>query len=192
MSTGLTNAERQELTRDEERDLLAKAHEGDQQAFARLARQAWGRMFAVCLSITGNRADAEDALQNALTSAWKNIDKFDGRARFSTWAYRIASNAALQVVRSRRDVPEEDAGADEVAQTPEVGSQVTSAMVVREALAQLPEDFREVIVLREYTGMSYQDIAAHQGIPIQTVKSRINRARAKLKAALVEAGVTSA
>ena len=65
-------------------------------------------------------------------------------------------------------------------------------MVVREALAQLPDDFREVIVLREYTGMSYQDIAAHQGIPIQTVKSRINRARAKLKAALVEAGVTSA
>lgn len=149
-------------------------------------------MFSVCLSITGNRADAEDALQNALTSAWKNIEKFDGRARFSTWAYRIASNAALQIVRSRRDVPEEDAGVDEIAQTPEVGSQVTSAMVVRQALAQLPDDFREVIVLREYTGMSYQDIAAHQGIPIQTVKSRINRARAKLKAALVEAGVTSA
>ena len=84
-----SNTVRQELTRDEERDLLAKAHEGDQQAFASLARQAWGRMFSVCLSITGNRADAEDALQNALTSAWKNIEKIDGRARFSTWAYRI-------------------------------------------------------------------------------------------------------
>lgn len=172
-----------------EAQFLAAAQAGDQRAFAQLAQEAHGKMFAVCLSITGNRQDAEDALQNALTAAWQNISTFDGRAKFSTWAYRIASNAALQIVRSRREIPDEDAGLEETAPGSGVDSQVTAQMVVREALAQLPDEFREVIVLREYTGMSYQDIADHQGIGIQTVKSRINRARAKLLAAFQEAGV---
>lgn len=183
------SSEHPALTMEDERELLAAAQAGDQRAFGTLAKQAWGRMFAVCLSITGSRADAEDALQNALTAAWKNIDKFDGRARFSTWAYRIASNAALQIVRSRREIPDEDAGKDAIAPTSAVDSQVTSAMVVRNALARLPDEFREVIVLREYAGMSYNEIAVHQKIPVQTVKSRINRARGKLLAELRAAGV---
>lgn len=172
-----------------ELEVLRRAQEGDQRAFAQLVTEAHGKMFAVCLSITGNRQDAEDALQNALTAAWRNLSKFDGKAKFSTWAYRIASNAALQVVRKRREIPEEDAGMEETAPGSGVDTQVTAAMVVRDALKTLPDEFREVIVLREYAGMSYQDIAAHQGIGVQTVKSRINRARGKLLVALREAGV---
>lgn len=172
-----------------ELEILHKAQAGDQRAFAQLVESAHGKMFAVCLSITGNRQDAEDALQNALTSAWRNLSKFDGKAKFSTWAYRIASNAALQIVRQRRDIPEQDAGLDEVAPGSGVDSQVTAALVVRQALETLGDDFREVLVLREYAGLSYQEIAEHQKIGVQTVKSRINRARGKLLTALQEAGV---
>ena len=73
------------LDRELERELLAKAQDGDGKAFGELAKDAWSRMYAVCLSITGNKADAEDTLQNALTSAWRNLHRFDGGARFSTW-----------------------------------------------------------------------------------------------------------
>lgn len=173
-------------------DLLARAQAGDGRAFARLAESARGRMWAVCLSITGNRHDAEDALQDALTAAWQNLHRFDGQAKFSTWAYRIASNAALQLVRKRREIPDDEAGYDVAAPTSSIDSQVTAAMVMRDALAELPDEFREVIVLREYAGMSYQEISEHQGIPVQTVKSRINRARSKLLDALTAAGVNPA
>ncbi|MEJ5928688.1 sigma-70 family RNA polymerase sigma factor [Corynebacterium sp. H128] len=174
-----------------EATLLARAKSGDERAFAALAQSASSRMWSVCLSITGNKHDAEDAMQNALTAAWQNLDRFDGGAKFSTWAYRIASNAALQIVRKRRELPDDEAGYNEVAPGSNIDTQVTAGIVVREALATLPEEFREAIVLREYAGLSYQDIAEQQGIPIQTVKSRINRARTKLLDALRAAGVDS-
>ena len=78
--------------------LITRAQNGDTAAFGTLIRDAHGRMWAVCLSITGNHQDAEDAMQNALTAIWRNIGSFEPRARFSTWAYRIASNAALQLI----------------------------------------------------------------------------------------------
>lgn len=173
-------------------ELLARAQAGDERAFAALAKEASGRMWAVCLSITGNRHDAEDALQNALTAAWQNLHRFDGKAKFSTWAYRIASNAALQLVRKRRELPDEDAGIEEVAPGSHIDEQVTAGIVVRQALETLADEFREALVLREYGGLSYQEIADQQGIPIQTVKSRINRARSKLLDALRESGLAHA
>lgn len=176
-------------TAPSEAELLARAQAGDERAFAALAREASGKMWAVCLSITGNRHDAEDALQNALTAAWQNLHRFDGKAKFSTWAYRIASNAALQIVRRRREFPDEEAGMTELAAGSGVDEQVTAGIVVRDALAQLPDDFRQALVLREYGGLSYQDIAEQQQIPVQTVKSRINRARSKLLQALRDSGV---
>lgn len=178
--------------RAEELRLVEAARGGDEKAFRLLIDAAHRRMFAVTLSITGNRHDAEDAMQNALIALWRNLNKFEPRARFSTWAYRIASNAALQIVRSRRDTPDEDAGLDLADTASAVDSQVTSAMVVRNALATLAPEFREVLVLREYAGMNYADIAEHQSVPVQTVKSRLNRARTRLAEALREAGVDSA
>lgn len=175
------------LEREDETRLLEAARAGDQHAFAQLASASRSRLWAVCLQICGNPLDAEDALQDALISAWQHLDKFDGRARFSTWAYRIAANAALSRVRKRRDIPEEDAGLDQASTASAVADKVTTVIVVRRALADLPPDFREALVLREYAGLDYQEIATHQGIPVQTVKSRLNRARTALKAALVEA-----
>jgi len=103
----------------------------------------------------------------------------------STWLYRIASNAALAQVRRRREetvesVPET---ADEWAD-PQHG--VAERDRVTEALRHVPPDFREALVLREYGDFTYEQIAAHQGVGVQTVKSRLNRARAALRAALDE------
>ena len=178
--------------RETELELSRLAQAGDQRAFRQLIQEAHSRMWAVCLSTTGNRHDAEDALQNALTSIWRHIGKFEPRAKFSTWAYRIASNAALHVIRSRRDTLDADAGMSEPDKYSLVDDQVTASIVIRRALQTLSPEFKEAIILREYAGMNYQEIAEHQQVGVQTVKSRLNRARTRLREALEEAGVNRA
>lgn len=177
------------MERDVEKQLVLKAQNGDQKAFGELVRDANRRMWAVALSVTGNPHDAEDAMQNAMISAWKNLDRFTPEARFSTWLYRITSNAALEILRKRRDIPDDEAGAEDADDSAPIQQRVTTTMVVREALRSLDPDFKEVLVLREYASLSYEEIAAHQGIPVATVKSRLNRARGKLKEALTANGV---
>ena len=103
------------------------------------------------------------------------------RDSFSTWMYRITSNAALQLLRKKREVPDEEAGYSEADGSAPIQQRVTTTMVVREALEKLEPDFKEALVLREYGGLSYDEIAAHQQIPVATVKSRLNRARNRLK-----------
>ncbi|MDR3068297.1 MAG: RNA polymerase sigma factor [Cellulomonas sp.] len=166
-------------------DLLARACSGDQQAFEALVAPHRRTLWGVCLRITGNHHLAEDALQDALLAAWRNLAQFRGESAVSTWLYRIASNAALAQVRRRRDetveaIPET---ADEWAD-PQHG--VAERDRVAEALRQVPPDFREALVLREYGDFTYEQIAAHQGIGVQTVKSRLSRARAALRAVLAE------
>lgn len=166
-----------------EHALVTRVRQGDQQAFAELADLSRGPVWAVCLRLTGNVHDAEDALQDALTAAWQNIGHFRGDARFSTWLYRIAANAALAVVRRRTDIADDDI--DESAATHrDIADRVADADRVQDALMQLPEAFRVALVLRVYGDLTYDDIARHQGIPLQTVKSRISRARAMMEALL--------
>lgn len=160
-----------------EADLLAWARRGDEAAFGELVERSRKRLFAVCVRITGDEHSARDAAQNALLDAWRALDRFEGRASFSTWLCQIGSRAALAVVRKRRAHP--------VAEVPEpigpfsaaLDESVSSVSAVRWALEKLPPDFRQALVLREYGDLSYQEIADEQGIPIETVKSRINRAR---------------
>lgn len=171
-----------------ELDLARRARDGDSAAFRRLVEPHRDHMWAVCISITSHRQDAEDALQDSLIAAWRNIARFEGKSRFSTWLHRIASNAALMIVRKRRDVPESDAGAAEADAAPGIQERVTTVGVVRACLAELPPEFREAVVLREYADMTYTEIAEHQGVAVATVKTRLNRGRAKLKAALAGAG----
>ncbi|MCD2140921.1 RNA polymerase sigma factor [Rhodococcus pyridinivorans] len=163
-----------------ETELIERCRAGDRTAFAALVTPARTRMWAVCVQITGNRHDAEDALQDALIAAWQNLDKFRGTAQFSSWLYRIASNAALAIVRKRRDIPSDEIDLAHSLSTPGPADRVADTDAVRTALAQLPEQFRAAVVLREYAQLSYAEIAAHQGVPVATVKSRINRGRAQL------------
>lgn len=168
-------------------ELIERCRAGDTAAFGELAGRYRTRTWAVCLQITGNPHDAEDALQDALTAAWQNIGKFRGTARFSTWLHRIAANAALATVRRRRDIAVDEIDLGAHTDSP-VAERVVDVDAVRRALADLPEDYRAAVVLREFAQLSYAEIAEHQAIPVQTVKSRINRARTRLLETLAPAG----
>ena len=141
---------------------------------------------AVCLRMTGNPHDAEDALQDTLASAWRHLDRFRSDARVATWLFRIASNAALAIVRRR--APSEELPPEGPSLDRDVGERVADAHRVQEALLKLPEVFRVALVLRVYGDFTYDDIAVHQGIPVQTVKSRISRARHMVETFLTAAG----
>ncbi len=155
--------------------LIARARSGDPDAFADLIADCRARLWSICLRITGNPHDAEDALQDALVAAWQHLGSFRGDSQFGTWAYRIAANAATAVVRRRRELPRSEFEF-------EVDRDFTETIAERDriadALAGLPEQFREALVLREYGDLSYEEIALHQQVGVQTVKSRLHRARA--------------
>lgn len=167
----------------DERELVARARAGDQDAFVTLAEKSRGAVWAVCLRITGNPHDAEDAMQDALAAAWRGIARFRGESRFSTWLYRIASNAALAVAEKRGLVVEEPT--DVVSPHRDVGDRVADADRVQAALATLSPEIREAFVLFIYGDMTYAEIARQQGgVPLNTVKTRIFRAREALEKAL--------
>ncbi len=151
-----------------------------------LLRAHYDTVRAVCHRIVLNRADADDATQAALISIVRALPRFDGRAKFSTWAYRIAVNAALDEVRRIRRRPHAVGDAASLAElgaaTAHGGgeSAVESRMVVQAALARVPEEYRVVLVLRHIADLDYADIAVALDIPVGTVRSRLSRGREHL------------
>ncbi|WP_280763875.1 RNA polymerase sigma factor [Prescottella agglutinans] len=167
-------------------ELVAACRAGDHSAFAELTGRYRTKVWHVCVQITGNTHDAEDAFQDALIAAWQNLHKFRGEARFHTWLHRIATNAAFAHVRRRKhttslDDTDDDGPVIDLAddRTP-FDDQVTTTDAVHNALGQLPEDFRVAIVLAEFADLPYADIAEHQQVSVATVKTRIHRARRQL------------
>jgi len=142
----------------------------------------------VCRRLAGNDADALDATQEALIAIARGIRRFDGRAAFSTWAYRVATNACLDELRrrSRRPPPglPDDLGAgdrSDLGAAPSVGIDwLPERMAIDAALALLPPEFRAPVVLRDLCDLDYAEIADTLGIPPGTVRSRIARGRAQL------------
>lgn len=144
--------------------------------------------------MAGNDADAADATQEALIAITKGLAKFTGQAKFSTWSYRVASNACLDELRrrGRRPTPslvdEHEGWADQATATsaPSLADQVADRMVLDASLAELPEEFRVPIILRDQLGMDYREIAQVLEIPPGTVRSRIARGRRRLATALTD------
>jgi RNA polymerase sigma-70 factor (ECF subfamily) len=135
--------------------------------------------------MTGDDADALDATQEALMAIVRGLHRFDGRAKFSTWAYRVATNACLDELRrrKRRPVPVDDDLHPEqpvAGGAPGTADQVADRLALDAALGTLTPEFREVIVLRDVAGMDYAAIAETTGLPPGTVRSRIARARGQL------------
>ncbi len=173
--------------------MLAAQH-GDQEALDTLLRRHVDRLHAVCRQITGNDSDSADATQEALIAVVRGLPRFDGRSSFSTWAYRIATNACLDELRRRRRRPEPLA--DELLEaTAGPGAPSGAALIdaaadrvdIDRALAKLPLEFRVAVVLRDLSGLEYSEIADVLGVPTGTVKSRIARGRGAL-ADLLAAG----
>lgn len=172
----------------DDRELVARAKSGDRAAANELLRRHYDRIYAICRRIAGNDADAADATQEALMAIVRGLDRFDGKAKFSTWSYRVATNACLDELRRRKRRPtptDMDEHADWSTQTADVeAGEFDDRMVERDAmslaLAELPDDFREPVVLRDVGGLDYAEISQQLGIPPGTVRSRIARGRAKL------------
>jgi RNA polymerase sigma-70 factor (ECF subfamily) len=171
----------------DDRALVVAAQAGDRQALDVLLRRHYDRVHAICRRIAGATRDADDAAQEAMISIVRGLARFDGRSAFSTWTYRIATNAALDELRKRdrRPTPhvaDPDGTAPEVAD-PRSHRTVESAVdriSIDEALDELPEEFRVAVVLRDVCDLDYAEIADTLGVPIGTVKSRIARGRSLL------------
>jgi RNA polymerase sigma-70 factor (ECF subfamily) len=158
---------------DDDDVLARRATAGDAGALDTLLRRHTTLVHAVCRRILGNPDDALDATQEALIAIARKIGSFDGRSKFSTWAYRVATNAALDESRrrARRPLPTETLPENAL---PHDGVDVDAA------LAQLTPEYRAAVALRDLVGMDYAEIAEVLGIPAGTVRSRISRGRAAL------------
>jgi RNA polymerase sigma-70 factor (ECF subfamily) len=175
----------------DDHDRVAAAPPGARRALDDLRRRHYDRVHAVGRRIAGSSRDADDAAQEAMISIVRGLPRFDGRAQFSTWAYRIATNAALDELRRRKRRPalhvvREDGEPPEPTD-PLADRQVTGIvdrMAIDAALDELPEEFRAAVVLRDVADLDYAEIAEALGVPVGTVKSRIARGRNQLSALL--------
>lgn len=157
-------------------------------------RRHYDRIHAVTRRIAGTSRDADDATQEALIKIVRNLPRFDGRSSFGTWAYRIATNAALDELRQRKRRPaltmvrDDDSGAHDrnvsIEPVDDLAGRrvdaIADRLAIDDALASLPEEFRAAVVLRDVGDLDYAEIADVLEIPVGTVKSRIARGRKML------------
>jgi len=174
---------------DTDQQLVQRAQRGDLRAFDLLVLKYQGRIAALVSRYVSDAGEVEDVTQEAFIKAYRALGKFRGDSAFYTWLYRIAANAAKNhlVAKGRRpgaDATIEDAeGFDEGGMLSESASPEALAMggelaaVVESALNALPDELKAALMLREFDGLSYDDIADVLGCPVGTVRSRIFRAR---------------
>ena len=184
-----------------ERELVSRARAGDTAAFEQLMLDNQDRVYTLCLRMTGDREDALDLAQETFFNAWRGLSSFQGNSSFSTWVYRLASNACIDFLRKRKrrqqgesphSLDDEEAGWAEPAdweQDPHRKlEQSERGRALARGLERLPEYQRRPLVLRELSGLSYQEIAQALDLDLGTVKSRIARARLALRKILLEDG----
>jgi RNA polymerase sigma-70 factor (ECF subfamily) len=190
-------------TRDlEEGKLIARCLDGEVEAFRPLVQRYQRLAFSVAFRMLGSRADAEDIAQQAFVDAFNALDRFRGEGRrhaFSTWLLRIAVNRSKDVLKSKRRTEEpleRDVRGGEAAfaydpQTPEANaSSDERRQHLETALLQLPTKYREVLILKDAEDLSYEEIRSILQLPITTLKIRVIRGRARLRALIERAGLT--
>ena len=189
------------MTREQELTVIRRVQHGDVDAFGLLVTAYEKNVYNVALQMLGNREDAQDIAQEAFLKAYNSLSSFRGDSKFSSWLYRIVSNLCLDFKRRQGRRPsssltvEDDDGenvqldiADE-SQSPEtLLERKLTREAVRRGLAELPDEQRQILLLREIQGLSYEEIGEAMGLEAGTVKSRIFRARKKLCAFLIADG----
>lgn len=166
--------------------LLAAARRGDHDALEALLRSVHDRMAAVARRMLRDPGDAADCTQEALIRVVRGLAGFDRRSSFSTWCHRIVATTALDELRRRGrrpvTVPETDREPLSTESTPEQASLDALALAdIDSALARLPEEFRQAVVLSDVADLDYPTIAEMLEVPVGTVKSRVARGRAQLR-----------
>jgi RNA polymerase sigma-70 factor (ECF subfamily) len=187
----------QEPVADEERRLIDAAQRGDVESFNALVRLYEGRVYNLCYRMMGDADSAADAAQDAFLSAFRNLRKFRGGS-FRSWMLRIATNACYDMLRIRKRRPttsldldtddEEDSSPLQIAdkgETPDdfaLRHELSAA--IHQAIGQLPDDQRIVLILSDIQGLAYDEIAEVTNANLGTVKSRLSRGRARLREVL--------
>lgn len=161
-------------------DLARRAVAGERAALEQLLARHLDQIHAVCRRVLGHPGDALDATQEALIAITRGINRFDGRSRFTTWMYRVATNAALDEARRRRRRPIPSEHLADISTGTDPTDAVDARLDVDAALATIPPDYRAAVALRDLVGLDYAEIAIVLDIPIGTVRSRIARGRATL------------
>lgn len=182
---------------NEEQTWIDAARNGDQDAFAQLVRLYEKRVFALTNRMCRNSADAEEAAQEAFLAAWQGLKFFRGDASFSTWLYRLASNACVDLLRregrhrsaagpslddGEAQLPDSAPSPQALAERSELRRQI------EEGLRALPPEYRQVLILRELHQQTYEEIASICQLDLGTVKSRISRGRKRLRKILLDSG----
>jgi RNA polymerase sigma-70 factor (ECF subfamily) len=167
---------------------VRRARDGDASAFGVLVRRYQDRIYRHLLQLTGSREDALELVQETFIKAWQALPEWRPEAQFHTWLYRIASNAALDVLRRRKVVgfvplPDEHEEASAAPGPETLLDAKQSVIALDHALARLTPQQREILLLREVEGLSYDELSAVLALDAGTVKSRLARARAALAAA---------
>jgi RNA polymerase sigma-70 factor, ECF subfamily len=174
-------------------ELVRRILAGEEYLFEALVRRHQGRILAHVARMVGNREDALDLTQEIFLKVFQALDRYKPEFKFSTWLFRIAGNAAIDQLRKKkpRTVPLEATDHEGRVSSPEYKSleldpfgqlrNVERGGAIARAIAELPPEFRELIALRHFTGLSYEEIAQVKKMPLGTVKNKLFRARAVLK-----------
>ena len=170
--------------------LLRKAQRGDPEAFEQLITPLEQLIWRICWHYTGNRESAEDCGQETMIRIWRSLDSYRGDCALESWVYRIAANCCMDYLRKKkRDKsvsmePMQEQGFDPADPSPGTEEQVVAAEEkkrLREAITLLPEDQREALIMTQLEKVPYEEAARLLGVSEGTIKSRVNRAKARLK-----------
>lgn len=176
-----------------EKELIARLQARDEAAFEELIRQYEKKVYSLCARMCGNAEDAEEAAQDAFLALWRGIDRFRQESSLSTWIYRLASNACIDLMRRKKkgagsvSLDDEELFVDAVDPAPqphEEAERRETQRLLQEGLLSLPAEYRSILLLREIEGLSYSEISAALDLELGTVKSRISRGRTLLRNSL--------
>lgn len=167
--------------------LVSLARDGDLEAFGLLIRRHQSFVFGVALRVVKNRTTAEDVAQDTFLRAFKSLDGFRGDSQVRSWLYRIANNLALNHVTRNREnptetLPERATGSS----TAKAAEQSDLKQALEAAISDLPDELKHPLVLREYEHQSYENIAEQLDLPLNTVRTRIFRAKRALQSSMEE------
>ena len=172
-------------------ELVRKSKEGDERAFGELISRYESKVYSLALKMVRNPEDAEDVLQDTFLRAYRGIKSFQGASTFSTWIYRITANSALMRLRKKQlptvsieDADERETPVNIADWTPGPVEQLLNRelqQVMDEAIGALPPEFRQVFVLRDIEEMSNAEVADILDLSVAAVKSRLHRARLKVR-----------
>jgi len=183
-----------------ESELILKCKNGNVEAFEELVLKYQRQIYTVAYRFMGNHEDASDLAQEAFIKAYKSIDRFRGESSLKTWLYHIVANVCRDELRKRKkgqvlslDAPISTEEGEITRQTEDwtnapylIYESKEAQYFIQEAINQLTPEYKEVIILREIQGFSYEEIAQHLGCSLGTIKSRLNRARKAMRDLLIK------